>query len=44
MAIGCNTESDFIDLPAAEAIAENIKLQGFAGVATWSMNRDTDHR
>ena len=44
MAIGCNSANDIVSLTDAEATALDIKLQGFAGVATWSINRDTNHR
>ena len=33
-----------MSLAQAAEVANFVKEQGFAGVATWSINRDTDHR
>ena len=45
MAIGCN-QSPFeqVDMAKAADEAQYVKDQGLAGVMTWSLNRDTDHR
>ena len=45
MAIGCN-QDPFPDvlLPQAEDVAIEVRAGGFAGIATWSINRDTNHR
>ena len=45
MAIGCN-QSPFtpVDLARAADDAEYVKTSGLAGIMTWSLNRDTDHR
>lgn len=44
--IGCNEDIHFEDvsLNTAIQIASKVKEQGYAGVMTWSINRDTDHR
>ena len=45
MAIGCNQEP-FADvsIQVAEETAYEVNFGGFAGIATWSVNRDTNHR
>ena len=44
--IGCNENPHFEDvsLDTARNIAAKVKDEGYAGVMTWSINRDTDHR
>jgi len=48
LAIGCNDSDDFefedVPIEDARAAAQAVKAGGYAGVTTWSLNRDTDHR
>jgi len=45
LAIGCNQEPfDDVSTGIAEEVAASVKNGGYAGVTTWSLNRDTDHR
>jgi len=46
LAIGCNESMVFDDVPLEDAVkvAEVVGNGGYAGVTTWSMNRDTDAR
>ncbi len=49
MAIGCNPSVGYdtdeeVTVEEAESVAASVRDGGFAGVATWSINRDTDHR
>ena len=45
MAIGCNQDPfEDVSLAQAEDLALEARAGGFAGVATWSINRDTNHR
>jgi hypothetical protein len=41
--IGCNKAFD-VSVDEATAVADKVKSGGYAGVVTWSINRDTDHR
>ena len=45
LAIGCN-QNPFEDVDLAKALnyTEFVKNEGLAGIMTWSLNRDTDHR
>ena len=45
IAIGCN-QKPFEDVDLAQAInyTQIVKNENWAGIMTWSMNRDTDHR
>jgi len=44
LAIGCNQNFADVDLGKAVETAEYVKAYGMAGVMTWSINRDTNHR
>jgi len=50
LAIGCNTApGDFqkyndLSLDGAIGLAKNVRVGGYAGITTWSLNRDTNHR
>jgi len=49
LAIGCNDnggEYFFSDVPLADAkdAAQHVSVYGYAGITTWSLNRDTNHR
>jgi len=44
IAIGCNDLGDDVPLSSARDIAKVVKNGGYAGLTTWSLNRDTDHR
>jgi len=43
--IGCNGGiTDDMPLPDVTDVARTVKSGGYAGITTWSLNRDTDHR
>jgi len=50
LAIGCNTVDGeyqrYADVPLEDAkdAASRVRIGGYAGVTTWSLNRDTNHR
>ena len=45
MAIGCNPGNfEDVSLAQAEDTATQVLVGQYAGIATWSINRDTDHR
>jgi len=42
--IGCDGPAVQVPVTEAVRVANIVKNGGYAGVTTWSMNRDTDHR
>lgn len=42
--LGCNSPGPFTSISRAQEIANIVKNEGYAGVMTWSINHDTDHR
>jgi len=42
--IGCSETFGYVALDTASFIAQKVLEDGYAGVTTWSVNRDTNHR
>ena len=45
MAVGCNQKPfESVDIQKAINYTNYVKNEGLAGIMTWSLNRDTNHR